>query len=449
LGEFPTGKNGSPLYDREDKIFINPTLSKETQMEYSKVSWKIREQIRKFSGELSSGICKTGGRFVAEAVYGIQARKSVMLSEIARSLNEDIRLKKTENRLSRQVKREGLGRTVEKNLLSLASRRIKKKTLLVVDLSDISKDHARRMEYMGRVRDGSTGEIKDGYWTLNVIGTEPDSVHITPLINRLYSQEAPDHDSENDEILKAVKTVSRAVENRGIFVIDRGADRRKLLHPLLNGEAKFIIRMVGTRHLVHGGRAVQAEELAAGCRMLYTEQVIREKDGKEVSCQVEYGYRKVKLPGRDEKLTMVVVKGFGEKPMLLLTNVKVRRSRRSCYFIVHSYIKRWNVEETIRCVKQSYDLENIRLLKYKGLQNMMVMSLCAMYFAAVHLGDSIRLGVLAHHALKEAKRFFGIPDFRYYALADGIKALLEGFREPFLPSGQLVIEKSQLPLFDT
>jgi hypothetical protein len=34
-------------------------------------------------------------------------------------------------------------------------------------------------------------------------------------------------------------------------------------------------------------------------------------------------------------------------------------------------------------------------------------------FAAVHLGDSIRLGVLAHHALKEAKRLFGIPDCRY------------------------------------
>jgi hypothetical protein len=442
-------KNGSPLYDRKKENLVTSTLSKEIQMKYSKVSWKVREQIRKFSGELSSGICKTAARFVAEAVYGIQAKKSVMLSEIARSLNEDIALKKTENRLSRQINREGLGRAVEKNLLSLASRRIKKKTLLVVDISDISKDHARRMEHMGRVRDGSTGKIKDGYWTIKVIGTEPEGVHITPMINRLYSQEAPDHDSENDEILKAVRAVSRAAERRGIFVIDRGGDRKKLLHPLLNTEAKFIIRMTGNRHLVYRGRASRATELAAGCRMLYTEQVIREKDGKEQSCQIQYGYRKVKLPGRDEKITMVVVKGFGKKPMLLLTNVKVRRSRKSCYFIVHSYIKRWNVEETIRCIKQSYDLENIRLLRYRGLQNMMVMALCAMYFAAVHLGDNIWLKAVAHHALKEAKRLFGIPDFRYYALADGIKALLEGFKRPFLPNGRLELEKSQLPLFET
>jgi hypothetical protein len=31
---------------------------------------------------------------------------------------------------------------------------------------------------------------------------------------------------------------------------------------------------------------------------------------------------------------------------------------------------------------------------------------------------------LALHALNAAQRIFGIPDFRYYALADGIKAIL-------------------------
>lgn len=71
-----------------------------------------------------------------------------------------------------------------------------------------------------------------------------------------------------------------------------------------------------------------------------------------------------------------------------------------------------------------------------------------MYFAAVHVGDTVRLGVLAHNALKEAKRIFGISDFRYYALADGIKTLLEGFRKPFLPKGQPIVEELQISLFD-
>ena len=44
------------------------------------------EQIIKFSGELSPGWPKVARRFLAEAIYGIQARQSVHLTEIARSL---------------------------------------------------------------------------------------------------------------------------------------------------------------------------------------------------------------------------------------------------------------------------------------------------------------------------------------------------------------------------
>ncbi len=37
------------------------------------------------------------------------------------------------------------------------------------------------------------------------------------------------------------------------------------------------------------------------------------------------------------------------------------------------------------------------------------------------LGTRIKLDILATHLLKAAKRLFGIPDFRLYALADGIR----------------------------
>lgn len=416
-------------------------------MQYSRIAGKIRTQIKRFSGELSAGISKPARRFVTEAVYGIGARQSVLLSEIARSLNEEITFKKTEDRLSREINREGLGESVEENLLSMARGRIKEDTLLIVDLSDISKRYACKMEYMAGVHDGSAGDVGNGYWTLQIVGTASEGVHITPLLHRLYSQNAPDFDSENDEIMSGIRAVHTATGGRGIYVIDRGGDRKKLFHPLLNRKARFVIRMIGTRHLVYRGRHVLASELGMMCPMLFREHIVREENEKEKGYQIEYGYRSVRLPGREERLTLVVVRGFGRKPMLLLTNVNVKRSRNSVYFIVHAYLKRWHVEETIRCMKQTYDLENIRLLKYRSLQNMVVLVLCAMYFAAVHLGDSIRLGVLAHHALKEAKRLFGIPDFRYYAMADGIKTLLEGFRKPFLVQETLKTKTLQTNLF--
>ena len=43
------------------------------------------------------------------------------------------------------------------------------------------------------------------------------------------------------------------------------------------------------------------------------------------------------------------------------------------------------------------------------------------FFTAVVLGTRIKLEILATHLLKAAKRIFGIPDFRLYALADGIR----------------------------
>ncbi len=71
------------------------------------------------------------------------------------------------------------------------------------------------------------------------------------------------------------------------------------------------------------------------------------------------------------------------------------------------------MEETIRFIKQSYDLEDIRVLTYDRLRNMAVLVLAASYFAAVWLGTKAKLNILAMHAMSAAKRLPGIPDFRY------------------------------------
>ena len=418
-------------------------------MDDTRIAQRLRGQIVVFSGELSSGLCKPARRFVTEMLYGIQARRSVMLSEIGRSLNERIALKKTETRLSNELGRAGLGERVMENLLRRAAGRIGEDTLLALDLSDISKPYARGMEYLADVRDGSSGELSRGYWTLQVIGAELEETRVTPLYGHLYSQVAPGFVSENEEILCAVDVVSRHTEGRGIWVMDRGADRRKLYGPLLDRGLRFIIRLVGDRHLVCSGRPVLARELSYRCPTLYADRYVREESGRERIYTIEYGYRRVRLPGRREKLTLVVVKGFGEEPMMLLTNVEVRRTRRSCSFVVQSYVRRWQIEDTIRCTKQSYGVENVRVLSYERLQNMMVLVLCAMYFAAVYLGDRARLRILAHHALVAARRLFGIPDFRYYALADGIRRLLETVRKPFVVHGTTGPPGSQTLLFNT
>lgn len=418
-------------------------------MHYAKTASKVREQIIKFSGELSSGWPKVVRRFIAEVIYGIQARQSVRLTEIARSLEETIPIRKTQYRLCRQLGRRGLWIKLVRSLSRMGPLMIKQDSLLVLDISDIAKKYAEKMEYLATVRDGSEGALANGYWTCSVIGTEAGESVFIPLYNRLYSQAGPDFISENAEVRKAISLVSEQTEKRGIWVLDRGGDRRKIIHHLLANKHRFILRLKVDRHLVYRRKKRSVYEHALACPLLFSERIVKEDAGREKICHLEFGYRPVKLPERKESLSMVVVRGFGQEPMMLLTNIKLTKSRKVLWSIIESYMSRWRIEETIRFMKQSYNLEDIRLLTYRRLQNMMALVLAVTYFTMVYLGIKMKLRVLAKHVLKAARRLFGVPDFRFYALADGIRELLFGRKKGLDGFSQMLKKESlQLTLFD-
>ena len=324
-----------------------------------------------------------------------------------------------------------MGHTSPETVLEAGAFHVKKDTLLIIDPSDVTKKYAKKMEYLAEVRDGSEKTIGKGYSTVRVVGAKLETVKIIPLYERLYSHDAPDFDSENTEILKAVDRVLRHVGDRGIWVMDRGGDRRKLFVPFLDRKIDFIVRLEGDRYLVYRGRKVLALDLAVSCPMPYRERVVKEETSGEKVYTIEVGFRRVRLPGRPEQLALVVVTGLGSEPLMLLTTLKVVKSRRSLLFVALSYLRRWQIEETIRFAKQAFRIEDIRVRKYERLQNMIAIAAAAVHFVAVWLGEGLKLGILAHHALDAAKRLFGIPNFRYYALADGIKAFLEGSETPF------------------
>lgn len=392
-------------------------------MDYSRIARKLRDKIAGFSGELSIGLPKVAERFVREMVYGIQASQSVVLTKIGRMLEEPISIKKVEGRLSRQLLRRGMGQKVQQNLLTMASKLIDEDTLLILDPSDIRKKYAKKMQYLATVHDGSENELGSGYWTCNVVATEVDGSKIVPLVGRLYSAESPEFISENHEILTVVDMVSGAVKKRGLWVIDRGGDRRNLIVPMLKMQCRFLIRLIGNRNLLWAGKEMFASEIAKDCPLMYAETIVKVDDGKEKVYHLEFGCRNVKFPGREETLGLLVVRGFGQEPMMLLTTEPLRRSRKVLWRLVRSYIRRWAIEETIRYIKQSYELENVRVLNYRSLQNMMPLVCAAAYFAAVLLDTASKLKVMAGYVLEAAKRVFGIPEFHYYCIADGLTSI--------------------------
>jgi hypothetical protein len=220
-------------------------------------------------------------------------------------------------------------------------------------------------------------------------------------------------------------------------VLDRGGDRRRLYEQLLKKDnlVRFIIRQRGDRYLLSGGKLRETLELAVRCKTPYAETVIRQKDGREKAYFIRFGFCPVRLPEHPERqLSLVVVKGFGDKPLMLLTTEPMSRNRKVLWWVVQAYLTRWRVEETIRFIKQSYNVEDVRVLTYERLKNMAAFVLATAFFTAVKIGYKPKLQILALHALNAAQRIFGIPDFQYYALADGIKAILSKAGQGILPT---------------
>ena len=394
-------------------------------MDYSKVARRLREKVTKFSGELCEGLGKTATRFVTESVYGILVSQSVVLTKMGRTLENDVSLKKIEERFCRQLAKPVLWDNIQHSLLSQAASCIKNDTLLVLDPSDIQKKYAKKMEHLAYVHDGSHDETGPGYWTIHVNATELNQQKVVPLYQALHSQDAPDFGSQNKQILEAIRMVGRYTQKRGVWVIDRGGDRNSLYHKLLKDGFRFIIRQTGVRNILLGKTLINTLTLALTCPSLYNDTIVRMKDGKERVYRIEYGYRKVRLPENPRNdLWLLVVKGFGKKPMMILTTEPLRKNRTVLKDLFLSYIKRWSIEETIRFIKQTYDLEDIRVLRYVCLQNMMALVLMVFYFLAVILDNNQKLKLLAGHVFTAAKRVFGIPDFGYYALGEGISAIL-------------------------
>ena len=119
------------------------------------------------------------------------------------------------------------------------------------------------------------------------------------------------------------------------------------------------------------GKERLAQSLASSCRMRYIETVERETREGIKRYELSFGVLNVALPRHPgTPLRLVVVRGFGEEPMMLLTTLALTDSRKSLWQVVEGYLTRWRVEDTLRYIKQCYHLEDLRVLTYRRLNLM-------------------------------------------------------------------------------
>ena len=327
--------------------------------------YQTKRSLLTFLEKLTKGLSKPRKKFYSDILYGMSKAQNTLLSDIARALEENIDLIYTVKRLSRNGAEENDLKQVHQNYLNTLKTSIPDNPLVIVDESEIVKPYAEKMENLALVRDGSKNVLEKGYPTLNFSMASPKTKHPLPLYNHLYSSKEDDFQSQNIEIAKGFNTVHTFLgKKKATFVMDRGYDRNTIYEYVQNIGHHFVTRLNDNRYLIHKNRRIKVPDLAK--RRKGKINFKTEIQGKEYSLKVSH--IKVKLPVlQDMPLNMVVVYGYGEKPMKLLTNHSIK-GKDDVLRILKSYITRWRIEELFRVQKEEFQLEKTRTMTLSSLR---------------------------------------------------------------------------------
>jgi hypothetical protein len=363
-------------------------------------------------------------------IYGIQASKDVKLSNISRALKEPIPLIKTEDRLSRNLSDEDLTCTINSHIMRLADDKIDDTMVIAIDPGDMMKPYAKAMENLCNIYDGSDHSRARGYHLCQVTAANLAHDRIVPLYCEAYSTEAVDYPGSTEKLIDIVKKVKAYTGIKGTWAIDRQGDNIDLIRCFTDESLQFVTRLKMTRYLHFGknkARQVKVERINRHVKLNHKAHIYIAKDGKEEFIHLRYGAVTVALPEYpDTWYTLVIVEGFGQQPMLLLTNKKVNiHNNKQLWKVVEIYLTRWKCDECYRYIKQSYNLEDFRVMGYNSIRNITVLVHAIAYFTSIYLGISIKLRIMVQKIFILSKRFFGVPSFYNYAMADGIFELLK------------------------
>lgn len=337
----------------------------------------LHAKVHAIGATLSAGLGKVGRRFVDDMLLGMLISGSVRLTEIARALGESIPVHATHKRLSRNLGNVRVGDVVADNLLAEGAGVVRDDALLVIDLFEVAKPYAEKMEFLnapsapdGDVSDGARpkDEAYRGYHVCEIfgwdvhggplpryqdlarqLGSEPDPEHaisawdnhvVTPLAQTLFSPNAPAFKSESDEILDLVQRVDTACQRRCVFAVDTVGllqPKQSLMRHSIELLAKqrglpellaaatncrFAARVPGDYALLHGRLQTTARELGESCETPYGVTLYKHQSDVDIGLFVHFGAVPVRLPASPAKpLWLVVAKGMAGEPRPAATDL--------------------------------------------------------------------------------------------------------------------------------
>jgi hypothetical protein len=415
--------------------------------DYTKLSYQLKRKIGIFSKKISVGLSRPKYKFIFQMLYGLAEAQSVLLSEISRALKEPITLKKTIDRLSRNLNSFSDRDLVFSNYLKVMKKECKSPSVLVIDNSDIIKNYSEKQEFLCQIKDGSSGEIGNGYRTLDITALSQKEHMPLPVYTRIYSSTEDNFISEDTEILEGLKFLSKHYGKAPIRTLDRGYDANVYIGYFTKRSENFIVRLKSNRNVIFKDKTVNVLDLANRYKGKY---LVKFKDKKGKMIESKITSLPVKLPAfPDKQFYLTVVYGFGRVPMLLLSNLQIT-DKILPTTIMKVYLMRWRIEEYFRFKKQQFSFENIRVQSIESIRTINLLLTVLIGLIGLMSEDQIA-NELVCKLIVISERIHEKANFIYYAIGDGIFTLLKktrvGIREFLIkekspPSPQLTLFKS-------
>lgn len=380
---------------------------------------------------------------------------STLLSEIGRRLKETEedgtprRLIHTEKRLSRNLNSDRLDeKALYQRHLERSATRLRasdgEDVVVAVDYTDFSKPRANLehgMEHVCVCHDGSKNVQAPGYPVVQLEASLPGGNHL-PIESYPFSFREPGFKSQPQTFLDRIAIAAPYVGKRAWWTFDRGFDSFRMFEGLDALSLRWVIRLQSTARYPRwlrqaDGTEGSCAELANNLPCPYSLDIPRGRGRKRTTLRLTFGIVRITATRDNEAekkdqivpcdRSMVVVRGFGEQPLVMLASEFNGLSRDAALVIFNVYRRRWKAEEATRAAKDSRSwgirLEDLRALKLRGIRRMALLALLLYAFLTELRED----GKEAVADLARAVQCFGpIPPDARYRMVRAIGNILDG-----------------------
>jgi len=163
-------------------------------------------------------------------------------------------------------------------------------------------------------------------------------------------------------IYRLLKKIHLNIGRLGLHVLDRGYANAQMVEWMIHFKQDFLIRWKQNHLLIHEEKGKKKTHLLSRSFKGKKNKLVWDKERKQQK-RVTITWVPVKHPDfTDNQLYLIIIRDKHNhvSPMYLLTNLNITNAKMA-WEMLHSYMHRWNIEQTFRFCKSELGIESPRL----------------------------------------------------------------------------------------